>query len=160
MTTKIFIPDSNIATFVCPQCGRSRDTDVSKYIKIDKEIRVRCRCKCGHSYDVLLERRKLYRKQVDLTGEFTHFVQEKPVAKGFMRVIDISRSGLKLELNGGLNQNIDIGHVFLVKFRLDDKARTLINGKVEIKTIHKNYIGTEFCSPDQYAKLLGFYLLS
>ena len=160
MTKKIFIPDNNIATFVCPQCGRSRDTDVSKYIKMDKEIRVRCQCKCGHSYHVLFERRKVYRKQVDLAGEYTHFIKGKPVAKGFIRIIDISRSGLKLKLNGSLKQNVNIGHVFLVDFHLDDKARTLIRGKVEIKTIHKNYIGTEFCLLDQYRKLIGFYLLS
>ncbi len=72
MAKKYFI--GNIATIhlECPECGRAETMDVSKYRKLDKEIKGNVKCSCGHTYPFVLERRRFFRKETNLSGIFTH----------------------------------------------------------------------------------------
>jgi hypothetical protein len=142
---KVFITAENKAAFICPKCKVSITKDVSKYKDIKKAVRLKSKCDdCGHSYIVLLERRKHYRKDVNIPGLY---ISEKEKVKKAMTVKDLSRSGLKFELTDG--NSVKIGDRLIVRFRLDDMNRTLIEKEVIVRTMRgQNMIGTEFCSTD------------
>jgi hypothetical protein len=142
---KVFINAENKATFICPKCRHSIIKDVSKYKDIKKVVRLKSKCDdCGYAYIVLLERRKHYRKDVNISGIC---ISEKEKVKRAMTVKDLSRSGLKFELTDG--NSVQIGDKLTVKFRLDDINRTLIEKEVIVRTMRgQNMIGTEFCSTD------------
>jgi hypothetical protein len=166
MLEKVFVNENNIAVFICPECKKSRNVDVSKYKNLCKASKIKCNCPCGHSYNAILEKRKHYRKQTNLPGIYvnivssigTNFLEE--VGRGTLRVTDISRTGIQFTLN--IQHDFSINDKILVEFRLDDKQKTLIKKEVIIKNINGLKIGAEFLSidpSDPSDKAIGFYLL-
>ncbi|MBW1892446.1 MAG: PilZ domain-containing protein [Deltaproteobacteria bacterium] len=153
MSQKVFIAQNNTATFVCPECQKSKTTDVSKYKNIETAVRVKCKCPCGHSYSVLLERRKHIRKNLNLTGTFINI---KNSGRGNMTVTDLSRSGLRIKLNSP--QDLVPGDKLNLEFILDDKQRSVVNKEVIVRSIKNLSIGAEFSHTEHYDKL-GSYLL-
>ncbi len=159
MTQKVFLNDENKATFVCPECNLSTTKEASQYRQIDREVRFKIKCTCGHSYSVLLERRKHFRKETNLLGKYTHHPSSGPNKKGSLRVKNISRLGLKLVINA--MPGLAIGSKLSVEFSLDDKQKTIIKKDIVIRMISDSIVGGEFCSfdtSDSSDKALGFYL--
>lgn len=82
-----------------------------------------------------------------------------------MTVRDLSRSGLKLELEK--EGELKVGDKLVVEFKLDNPQKTAIKKEVLVKTTFGNYVGTEFCSRDPnnpidkaYDIAIGFYTFS
>lgn len=159
MMKKIYVLSGNVATFLCPECGRSKNADVSDYMGMDKEVVAKYKCKCGHTESVLLERRKVYRKNVRLPGAYVHYISGKKTGKGLMHVTNISRNGLRIQINDISNHEFHVGDRLMLEFHLDDKTRTFLSLKVVIKTINKDSIGAELSADHQTDRILGFYLL-
>ncbi|MBF0101285.1 MAG: PilZ domain-containing protein [Desulfobacterales bacterium] len=155
MTEKVFINSENKATFLCPKCGNTRTIDVTKYLNIETTIRIKCKCKCGCTYSTVLERRHYFRKEIRLPGIFT-LHHDNAIIKGLMNVTDISRTGLRMEIDN--TTDIQIGDYLNVEFRLEDAQRTEMNRQVVVRTIKTNIIGVEFTSHEQ-ADRLGYYLM-
>ncbi len=154
---KIFVNDEGTAVFTCPTCNASKSNDVTKLLKLEKAVRVRCRCSCGTRYTAILERRKYFRKPVHLSGRYYTRDQKK---KGPVTVIDISRVGLKLRL--WAPSGLKTGDRIIVEFQLDDKNRTDIKKELVIRSMSGDQLGAEFYSIDPanvYDKALGFYLM-
>ena len=158
MTQKVFITSNNTATFVCPECGNTSITDVSKYAAIDKKVTVNCKCVCGHRFSVSLEKRRQYRKSTDLPGVYYHDKGYGDTDKGIMRVVDISSNGLKLKFN--VKRPFQGGEVLKVEFHLDDNQRTLIQREVIVRNVYENLVGTSFVQNSGDDPALGFYLMS
>jgi hypothetical protein len=153
MPIKIFIANDDTAAFICPECQKSKTVNVTKYKNIQTAVRVKCKCPCGHSYSVLLERRKNIRKNINLIGSFLY---EKSGEKGNMLVTDLSRSGLRIKLSNPID--IQVGEKLSLEFTLDDKERSLIHKKVVVKSVQGNSLGVKFLQEDHFDKL-GPYLL-
>lgn len=158
MDQKVFISNNNTATFVCPQCGNVTTTDVSKYAAIDQKVTVKCRCNCGNNFKVTLEKRRQYRKSVDLPGAFFFRMDNGDIGKGSMRVVDISSNGFKLKLN--VARNFAIGEPLRVEFHLNDNRRTFIEKEVIVRNVKKELVGTSFAPSEGDDPHLGFYLMS
>ena len=158
MTEKVYITSKQMATFICPQCQKSKTVDVSKYANLDKIVKVNVSCPCGYRYTSILEKRKKYRKETNLPGSFVRLVDGRRVGGGLMNVKDLSTSGLKIHTNA--RHNCAVGDVILVEFSLDDTHRTLIKKKVIVRNIIGDHIGTEFAPTEAIDKALGFYLFS
>ncbi len=159
MTQKIFVADSNVATFVCPECNASKTTDVTKFKSLPKAVRLKIKCTCGNSYSVILERRKYYRKETGFPGIYVYRPAGGQPLKGNMTVVDISRGGLKMKLP--TQPKIKVGSVFEVEFHLDDKQRSLIRKELIVRNVVDQFICAEFSSidpSDPSDKALGFYL--
>lgn len=153
MSQKVFININDTATFRCPKCERTKTTDVSKYKTCDKAVHVNCKCPCGHTYKVLLERRRHIRKPLNLNGTFEHMDKAN---RGRIKIKDMSRSGLRLEV---LDPNdFTPGDRLKLTFKLDDEEQTAIIREVSVKTIKEKYIGVKFDSLDHYDKLGSFIL--
>ncbi len=160
---RVLVASDNMATFVCPVCKFSKAADVSKYIGKAVSIKHLYKCKrCGHAYAVLLERRKYIRLNVNIPGTY---VLEKEIVKRPMTVLDLSRSGLRIELEEDVE--VKTGDKLFVSFRLDNKQRTMIKKEVIAKSLSGRKIGTEFSSRDPknpvdraYDVAIGYYTYS
>lgn len=157
---KAFITRDNKVTFACPQCKGVRTVDVTQYKALEKAVKIKVHCPCGHDYPVMLERRKQYRKAVNLPGTFTRIFNGRPAGRGTMVVKDVSRNGLQLRVNDANHMNL--GDTLEVDFKLDDKKRSPIHKEVVIRKIVGYDLGTEFTSIDAgnaSDKAIGFYLM-
>ena len=74
MVEKVYVTSKHMATFICPECQKSKTVDVSEYAITDKIVRVNVKCPCGHAYTSILEKRKKYRKTTNLPGAFFQIV--------------------------------------------------------------------------------------
>jgi hypothetical protein len=154
MPEKVFITDDNTATFSCPKCKRHKTTDVTKYKNIETSVRVKIKCPCGHAYDVILERRRYIRKNINLTGKFIDLKNDEA---GGMTVTDISRYGLRLRLK--FQHTFDVGDKLLLDFTLDDKQKSFVaNKEVIVRSVKGVSVGAEFAQTEHYDSL-GPYLL-
>jgi len=165
MIEKVYVAEDKTAVFVCPECGKKRTMELSGYKNLDKSSKVTCKCACGHSYPVILEKRRFFRKKTDLTATYTYVVSNlsdnycEEIEKGILKIKDISRTGLQLELNRPLA--LKEGDKFSLEFKLDDQKNTLIKKEVVIRKTEGNLVGVEFLSSDPgdpSDKALGFYL--
>jgi hypothetical protein len=143
---KIFLSDKNTAFFECPKCHVSKEADVSKYKKLEVSIKLKIKCKCGYVYEVLLERRKYFRKDTLLPGKFTYSSLFGEDQAGILTVMDISKGGLKFKM---LTEPIfQKGDIIEVEFNLDNLNKTLIKKQVFVRNIKDNFVNVEFCSFD------------
>ena len=151
MAERVFVNGNNVATFVCPKCGKARRTDVSKFSGLDKEVKLKARCGCGYSYSVKLERRKQARKDVNLRGAVFERGRRVPV-----KVENLSRKGLKLKL---INRTeFTVGDKVKVEFTLDDKSASKVVREAVVRKKCPGTAGVEFLTSEHYDKF-GAYLL-
>lgn len=153
MRERVFINSQNIATFICPKCKKSRNADVSKLSRLNSAININCKCKCGHTFLTTLERRRFFRKDIELPGMF---YLGKDNLKLSVTITDISRSGLKIRLN--TSHTFEPGDELLIEFILDDPEKSKISKKIIIRSVKGIDLGVEFKSPEHYDKL-GSYLM-
>lgn len=158
MLQKIYITNSNQATFICPKCEKTKTVDVTKYAQMDQTVKVKSKCTCGHTWISVLEKRKQYRKGVDLVGVYIYIVNGKEVDRGNMTIIDLSAGGVKLRLK--VARDFNLGDLLKIEFRLDDNKNTQMTKTVVIRNISGEYIGAAFRDTDPYDPVLGFYLMS
>lgn len=158
MVERVHVSGSNKATFICPQCQRAKTVDVSQFVSTSRTVRVNSSCSCGHKWTSILEKRRQYRKQVNLPGTYEFIKDGKTIDRGGMKVTDISGGGVKMKLN--VQRNFQVEDVIQIEFHLDDSKRTLIKKSVVVRNISGIYIGVAFRSADAYDPVLGFYLMS
>ena len=88
----------------------------------DTHKRLKAKCKCGEVFQLTLEFRKYYRKNVRLAGEY--FVQGKN-EKGEIVIEDISATGIRF---ASLRPHyISRDDIVELKFTLDNPMRTEIH---------------------------------
>ena len=148
---KIYVEDSNKATIICSKCGFQKSVDVTKSKDTQKNLVYKCRC--GEDYEVCIERRKEYRKDVELFGEYSiQTIGEK----GDIIVRDLSMIGIRFEC---LNpHHISRDDTVKVKFKLDDPKRSEIKKSVKVVWVKDRIIGAYFIETKSYKADLGFYL--
>lgn len=174
---KIYISSDNTATLTCPHCEKTKVIDTTKYKKREGPIKIqftfKCRhcycknehavgcdgtdCRKGHKMVALLERRRYYRKKVDLPGKVID--GRRNIAQ--IKVRDISKKGLLLQIV--TPKTFEVGERLIVSFELDDPQQTRIEKEIVIrKMIPPNLLGVEFTSPESLIsssdKAIGFYL--
>ena len=145
---------SNFATFVCPKCDKGRTADVSKVLGAKAEVKIKCKCKCGYTFKAVLERRKFFRKSIELDGIFKSQEELQQVS---IKIVDISRSGCKIKLNKESN-NFSVGERISIEFNLDDSTKSMVRKEAVIRSNTGSMLGVEFDSIDEFDKL-GHYLM-
>jgi transcription elongation factor Elf1 len=160
MLQKAYITSNQMITFVCPKCQHPRVVSIADHTELEKADKVRVTCKqCGYKYPVAIERRGQYRKTVNFPGTYTHVVNGQRRGKGYMTVVDLSRTGLKLKLNE--KEGLNIGDKLVIEFNLDDANHSLIKKEVKIMKIDNAELGVAFYSmhpSNPSDKALGFYM--
>lgn len=167
MPKKIPVTSDNKAAFSCPQCSWAKSVDVTKYLHVEKEIRLKIRCKCGHTYTVALDRRKFFRKGTDFYGTYVKVrfsgtvYQEKTGVVGQMTVTDLSRGGLRFQVKGKMN--LASGDTVQMEFHLDDRNRSRIRKRGNVRSAADSSVGVEFTMvdpTDSSDAAIGYYLFA
>ena len=140
-----------MATFTCPECKKSWQKNLSQFARFETN-RFKCKCPCGHSFPVILEKRRHYRKPTHLTGSFIH---DRTKRRGIIHVKNISKSGAGFELTS--EQFMHVGDILGLKFNLDDAAKSFLYKEVIVKKIAGLFVGVEFCET-RYGDVLEVYL--
>lgn len=176
---KIYISSENTATLVCPQCEKAKIIDTTRYQNKEGPVKIKftfkCRrcycgtehavdcdgvnCKQGHTLVALLERRRHFRKSVNLEGH----IRDNGGTEAPVKILDISKKGLLIKMYRP--HSYEMGEALTVSFKLDDPQRSQINKKVFIrKIIPPDQLGVEFTSADNLIshsdKAIGFYLMT
>ena len=152
---RVFINDNGQGTFICPACNKGVIKDLSEFIQTPSAVRLKCKCSCGNHYRVLVERRRHFRKSVNLTGRFLFQNSNAQSVKGLIKVLDISQSGIRFSVNS--IPEFQIGDKLTIEFNLDDEDRSQICEVGTVQRIQTNIIGLTFKTTDHYGKL-GQYL--
>jgi hypothetical protein len=157
MVQTVYISANNTATIQCPECGKVKTTDVSAYAGSEQRVIINCSCTCGNKFRCRLEKRKQYRKEIDLPGKFYLLDDRGAEDTGLLKVVDISKTGLKLKLN--TPRDFPIGTSLLIEFSLDDRNRTLMKKRVTVRNVSGPHVGTSFLPSELDDPALGFYLM-
>ena len=151
MVQKIFYTGTGAIEITCPNCGKTRQKDISRYLKMDKALNFKATCKCNHVFPVTIERRQHIRKQVNLKGTLVHGSHQYPV-----KILDISKLGMRVMTERSLSIMED--EHLVVEFVLDDQLRSKVSKEIVVRKNQGTYLGCEFLSNDHY-DAFGKYLL-
>jgi len=157
MTESVSFDSEGMAAFKCPKCQMTRTADISKYRGAKTAVKMNCKCKCGHTFKVLVERRRQKRIKTNLSGIYICVGPGEENGHGFITVSNISHSGVRFKLNPPL----DVGRcdkLIVVCFQDDHDQRTLIKEDGIIRNQNRATIGVEFCPEDAADRSLEFYL--
>lgn len=173
---KIYIGNNNLATILCPRCGKASEIDVTPFIRAKSSARISLKftcksCDCGHksckeckesnctngNTNVFqLERRKFFRKEVSLAG--TLF--DRDGNKHEIRILDLSRTGVKMKRL--TTQSVTMGQHLVIEFTLDDPKKSHIKREIVIRSTANELAAGEFTDLKSYShddKMIGFYLM-
>lgn len=153
MEQRVLIDSLDTAWFACPECNRKKSMQLSEY-KIKKPAtKVRCKCRCGHTYMVILEKKRKSTQDTQLLGTFISNGSIK--CSGKMIIKKLNSKGLMLKTN--IEQSIIPGLKLLLEFVLDDAKQSIVKKEVVVKAKKGKYLSAEFLSDEHYDNL-GPYL--
>jgi hypothetical protein len=152
MAEKVLIDGDNRATFTCPACHSQKTVVVSGFPEEGPPRRISCRCPCGNRFAAVVERRRSARRELNLPGRF---ISQRSPFRGLIRVLNISRSGVRVQVNG--RPRFAAGERLLLEFELDDANRSTVRREVEVLSILENRFSARFTAKGHYDEL-GPYL--
>jgi hypothetical protein len=150
---KAHVRENNTATLICPACGAIKHIAAEKFRFGRHTINVRCRCQ--QLFTVLLDFRRHYRKQTSLPGTY-EIISEGGIGGGIIHINNISRSGVGFTVSG--LHRIEKDQELLVEFQLNDKRKTTLKKRVQVKSVQQNAIGCQFKHTAEMERALGFFL--
>lgn len=153
-TSKAYVRINKTATIVCPACGATKNINTQQLKGSGNTFKVRCRCNV--IFDVQIDFRQTYRKQVNLTG--TYILLRDGQGGGDIHIRNISTGGIGFTVSG--THQLKKGQVLGIEFQLNDKNQTTIRKKTVIVSVNKNQIGCRFSASEETGKALGFFLQS
>lgn len=152
-TVNAFVNKENYTAFSCPYCQKTHRISVAKYKGVKHKLKTKCNC--GKLFEIHLNFRQFYRKNVQLVGKVMN-VSSGSSNWYAMTVVDLSMSGLKFKVIG--QKNIQKNHRLRVNFTFDDQRGARISKEVRVIDIRDDYYGCEFLNLAYEEKELGYYL--
>lgn len=153
---KVYMIENRDVFVICPHCGADNSLNLSHIVAEARfQNTMDLDCQCGRKFSVFLDRRKFYRKPVNLTG--LCFSTGDPKEGVPVRILDISMSGVCFfkEIGKKLTKDEKIQ----LQLVLDVSDDRIISPVVTIN-IRANNIGAKFINLDEHSrKILGFFLL-
>ncbi len=154
-TVNAFVHKEKYTAYTCPHCQRTHRVPVAAQKGVNHKLIAHC--KCLNRFEVNLNFRQFYRKEVNLVGE----VQNVSTGSGnwyAMVVADLSINGLRFKTSSP--QDIKIGNRLQVKFKLDDEQSNEIEKEARVINIKGDYYGCEFLNLAYQEEELGNYLFT
>ena len=151
-SSKVFLSHCGTTTVECPLCNKCHHTTVPEHFH-NKPLRAKC--ECGQSFSVLFDRRKYFRKEVRLSGEYW----DTSGAQDLMTVTTLSVCDAGFEARGR-NFLLNEGDTIQINFLLNSNDRNWIKLKAVVKRVKGNQVGVKFTGlNDHQRKCIGFYLM-
>lgn len=154
-TVNAFVNNENYTTFTCPHCQKTHRLPVAAQKGLNHKIL--SACSCQNRFEVNLNCRQSYRKEVSLDGEKLNLSNGSDDWHA-MVVSDLSMNGLRFTTNDP--NDIEIGHRLHVKFTLDDQQANEIDKEVRVIAIKDNHYRCAFLNLAYQEKELGAYLFT
>lgn len=152
-TVTAHVHPNKSAAIVCPACNKVKYIAANKLKGHRHVLRVRCRCE--EVFNVKINFRKHFRKQISLPG--TYVITNPPGAGGGVNHIrNISRGGLGFSVSG--RNPLQKDQIIDLTFTLNDKKMTQIRKRAKVRSVKNNLIGCQFDEKDELGKELGFFL--
>ena len=153
---RVVLNDQKEGMFLCPACKKCISKDLSKVANVQTAVRIKCKCNCGHVFRAMIERRKSFRKSVNIVGMCLYLDEYSHTNKQLIKILDISMTGLQISINSV--PEFKVGDTVIVDFRLDDRDRTNIQEKATVLRTRSKTVGLKFESKGLIGKL-GLYLM-
>ncbi len=156
----VFARDDGLVLLTCPHCGCQESISVGQFDTLGNAIWVQC--PCTQSFTAVLEKRRSFRKVVQLDGYFT-LSGDLGAGKtegsiwGPMVVKDLSKAGLRFS-----SKKADLvkpGDLLMVRFNLDNSNQALIHKPARVISSTSEEVGCQFEGSDSYDITLGFYFI-
>ena len=151
-TVEVFVGKRNHVPITCPYCQKTHEVSVEKYKGAKHTIATRCSCQ--ERFNINLNFRQFYRKDVKLNGDFIN-ISTRSKNWCAITVTNLSMIGIRFKMIGPTD--IEVGHQLRIKFKLDNQKATELEETVKVSNIDGNLYGCEFVN-QYYEKELGFYL--
>ena len=126
-----------------------------------KKKTLKVKCKCGETYEIEVEFRNNYRKQVDLYGTCSIKTSMLKHESHDIKIKDLSREGSCIEFIMDRAKNakcLNPGDTVTIDFKLDNSHENIITKRCKIKNIRENSVGLQFID-NNFDRQLGFYLM-
>ena len=147
----VYVDDTNQASIICPECGFSKNINITNFKSTQK--RAKAKCGCGESFRFTFEFRKNYRKNVRLAGEYIVKVTGE---KGDVIIRDLSLTGIRFE--SLKPHEISTNDILEVKFKLDNSKKSEIRKLVKVIWVRDRIVAAHYSETKLFEKDLGFYL--
>lgn len=147
----VYVDDTNQASIICPECGFSKNINITNFKSTQK--RAKAKCGCGESFRFTFEFRKNYRKNVRLAGEYIVKVTGE---KGDVIIRDLSLTGIRFE--SLKPHEISTNDILEVKFKLDNSVRSEICKLAKVIWVRDRIVAAHYSETKLFEKALGFYL--
>ncbi len=154
-TVNAFVNKENHTVFTCPHCQRTHRVPVAAQKGVNHKLIANC--KCLNRFEVNLNFRQFYRKEVNLAGEVQNLSTDSTNWHAVV-VADLSLGGLRFKTSGP--EDIEIGHRLYVRFTLDDQQANEIEKEARVINIKGDYYGCEFLNLAYQEQELGYFLFS
>lgn len=156
----VFPRDDGLVLLTCPRCGLQESVSVDQFNRLGNAISVNC--PCHKLFSAVLEKRRAFRKSVQLSGYFTLKGDLGPADTdgsiwGPMVVKDLSKAGLRFSSERA--DLIHSGDLLMVRFNLDNANQSLINKPARVISTSEREVGCRFEGADNYDITLGFYFI-
>lgn len=148
---KIHVPPGDEARIICERCGFTQRTNIESF-DLDKHYKVICHC--GHEFRILIEQRAAHRVETHLDGIYSKVGND--YVSGTMTVENLSFFGIGFTTER--RDDIHVGDVIRIKFRLDDAPQSTIVKEVLVKWVDNTSVGGEFGDFNTYEQQLTAYL--
>ena len=159
--SRVLVTSNLMATFSCPNCNKSRQQDISKFIEHETQVKLKCKCSCQHTFSVILERRRSVRKEKFFHGHMVEvhtkgYVPQKSI-KSKILIKNLSMHGIRIKTLEKIP--LKKAEIIKIEFKLNDPKRSTILREVRIKKMVSSIdIGCEFISNDHYGYLNKYFL--
>jgi len=143
---KFYVDENNQARIICHKCGINKNLDVTKFKDTHKRLKAKCRC--GEVFQLTLDFRRHYRKNVQIVGKC--FIQRKN-ERDDIAIVNISLSGINFTTFKPHNLSID--DTVELNFTLDNPLRTNVREPVKIKRIAGRNIGAQYINQSRMRRI-------
>lgn len=156
----VFPRDDGLVLLTCPRCGLQESVSVDRFDRLGNAIGVTCAC--DKVFSAILEKRRAFRKAMNLDGFFTLKGDLGPSDAqgsiwGPMVVKDLSKAGLRFSSQRA--ELVHPGDLLMVRFNLDNANQSLINKPARVISTTNKEVGCRFEGADSYDITLGFYFI-
>jgi hypothetical protein len=126
-TVKVVFTGSE-ATYevVCQSCGRKKSLRHEQLRHLRNAVKVKCGC--GVIFDLVFERRRFYRKKVQLDAQLFDVDSGKKLDDVTLVTISVGGVGFVSHLD-----DLTVDDKFRVRFFLDNESQTLVDEEVMVR---------------------------
>ncbi len=139
-------------SIVCQNCNRKKILYHDQLQHLSHTVKAKCTC--GAIFDLVFERRRFYRKKVQLDAQLMDLKSGEKLDDITVTTLSVGGIGFVSQLD-----DIDVGARYRVTFYLDNASQAYVAEDLVIRNKNNGTCGAEFLRQEVYNFDLDFYLM-